>query len=76
MGILVTPVQGDFVARLTGLDLSNPLDEVDFGQVTWGLFPSASHAPSPCPLPRWGRGKWGQTVMPLPPSKLMAVPVM
>jgi alpha-ketoglutarate-dependent 2,4-dichlorophenoxyacetate dioxygenase len=33
MGILVTPVQGDFVARLTGLDLSRPLDEGDFGQV-------------------------------------------
>ena len=33
MGILVTPVQGDFVARLTGLDLSKPLDEGDFGQV-------------------------------------------
>lgn len=33
MGILVTPVQGDFVARLTGLDLSRPLDDGDFGQV-------------------------------------------
>ena len=33
MGILVTPVQGEFVARLTGLDLSKPLDEGDFGQV-------------------------------------------
>jgi len=33
MGILVTPVQGDFVARLTGLDLSKPVDEGDFGQV-------------------------------------------
>ncbi len=33
MGILVTPVQGDFVARLTGVDLSRPLDEGDFGQV-------------------------------------------
>ena len=33
MGILVTSVQGDFVARLTGLDLSSPLDEGDFGQV-------------------------------------------
>jgi alpha-ketoglutarate-dependent 2,4-dichlorophenoxyacetate dioxygenase len=33
MGILVTPVQGDFVAHLTGLDLSRPLDEGDFGQV-------------------------------------------
>jgi alpha-ketoglutarate-dependent 2,4-dichlorophenoxyacetate dioxygenase len=33
MGILVTPVQGDFVARLTGLDLSRPLDSGDFGQV-------------------------------------------
>jgi alpha-ketoglutarate-dependent 2,4-dichlorophenoxyacetate dioxygenase len=33
MGILVTPVQGDFVARVTGLDLSRPLDEGDFGQV-------------------------------------------
>ena len=33
MGILVTPVQGDFVARLTGLDLSKPLDDGDFGQV-------------------------------------------
>jgi alpha-ketoglutarate-dependent 2,4-dichlorophenoxyacetate dioxygenase len=33
MGILVTPVQGDFVARLTGLDLFRPLDEGDFGQV-------------------------------------------
>ncbi len=33
MGILVTPVQGDFVARLTGLDLSKPLDSGDFGQV-------------------------------------------
>jgi len=33
MGILVTPVQGDFVARVTGLDLSNQLDEGDFGQV-------------------------------------------
>ena len=33
MGILVTPIQGDFVARLTGLDLSRPLDEGGFGQV-------------------------------------------
>jgi alpha-ketoglutarate-dependent 2,4-dichlorophenoxyacetate dioxygenase len=33
MGILVTPVQGDFVARLTGLDLSRPLDDGDFGEV-------------------------------------------
>jgi alpha-ketoglutarate-dependent 2,4-dichlorophenoxyacetate dioxygenase len=33
MGILVTPVQGDFVARLTGLDLSKPLDSGDFAQV-------------------------------------------
>ena len=33
MGILVTPVRGDFVARVTGLDLSNQLDEGDFGQV-------------------------------------------
>jgi len=33
MGILATPVQGDFVARVTGLDLSKPLDEGDFGQV-------------------------------------------
>jgi len=33
VGILVTPVQGDFVARVTGLDLSNQLDEGDFGQV-------------------------------------------
>jgi alpha-ketoglutarate-dependent 2,4-dichlorophenoxyacetate dioxygenase len=33
MGILVTPVQGDFVARVTGLDLSDQLDEGDFGQV-------------------------------------------
>jgi alpha-ketoglutarate-dependent 2,4-dichlorophenoxyacetate dioxygenase len=33
MGILVTSVQGDFVARLTGLDLSSPLDAGDFGQV-------------------------------------------
>jgi alpha-ketoglutarate-dependent 2,4-dichlorophenoxyacetate dioxygenase len=33
MGILVTPVQGDFVARLTGLDLSKPLDDGDLGQV-------------------------------------------
>jgi alpha-ketoglutarate-dependent 2,4-dichlorophenoxyacetate dioxygenase len=33
MGILVTPVQGDFVARVTGVDLSRPLDEGDFGQV-------------------------------------------
>ncbi len=33
MGILVTPVQGDFVARLTGLDLSKPLDSGDFDQV-------------------------------------------
>jgi alpha-ketoglutarate-dependent 2,4-dichlorophenoxyacetate dioxygenase len=33
MGILVTPLQGDFVARVTGLDLSNQLDEGDFGQV-------------------------------------------
>jgi len=41
-----------------------------------GPFLSATYAPSPCPLPLWGRGKWGQTVMPLPPSKLMAVPVM
>jgi alpha-ketoglutarate-dependent 2,4-dichlorophenoxyacetate dioxygenase len=33
MGILVTPVPGDFVARVTGLDLSSQLDEGDFGQV-------------------------------------------
>lgn len=33
MGILATPVQGDFVARVTGLDLSRPLDDGDFGQV-------------------------------------------
>jgi alpha-ketoglutarate-dependent 2,4-dichlorophenoxyacetate dioxygenase len=33
MGILATPVQGDFVARVTGLDLSKPLDEGDFGQI-------------------------------------------
>jgi len=33
MGILATPVQGDFVARVTGLDLSSPLDDGDFGQV-------------------------------------------
>jgi len=33
VGILVTPVRGDFVARVTGLDLSNQLDEGDFGQV-------------------------------------------
>jgi hypothetical protein len=30
MGILGTPVQGDFVARVTGLDLSKPLDDGDF----------------------------------------------
>ena len=33
MGILVTPVQKDFVARLTGLDLPKLLDDGDFGQV-------------------------------------------
>lgn len=33
MGILITPVQGDFVARVSGLDLSKPLDDGDFGQV-------------------------------------------
>ena len=27
MGILATPVLGDFVARVTGLDLSKSLDE-------------------------------------------------
>jgi len=30
MGILGAPVQGDFVARVTGLDLSKPLDDGDF----------------------------------------------
>jgi alpha-ketoglutarate-dependent 2,4-dichlorophenoxyacetate dioxygenase len=33
MGILVASVQGDFVARVSGLDLSKPLDEGAFGQV-------------------------------------------
>jgi alpha-ketoglutarate-dependent 2,4-dichlorophenoxyacetate dioxygenase len=33
MGIPTTPVQGDFVARVTGLDLSKWLDDGDFGQV-------------------------------------------
>jgi alpha-ketoglutarate-dependent 2,4-dichlorophenoxyacetate dioxygenase len=33
MGILVAAVQGDFVARVSGLDLSKPLDDGDFGQV-------------------------------------------
>jgi len=33
MGILATPVLGDFVARVTGLDLSKSLDDGDFGQV-------------------------------------------
>ena len=33
MGILVAAVQGDFVARVSGLDLSRPLDDGDFGQV-------------------------------------------
>ena len=32
MGTPVTPVHGDFVARVSGLDLSNPLDDGDFGQ--------------------------------------------
>ena len=33
MGILVASVQGDFVARVSGLDLSKPLDDGDFSQV-------------------------------------------
>ena len=33
MGILVASVRGDFVARVTGLELSKPLDDGDFGQV-------------------------------------------
>jgi len=33
MGILVASVRGDFVARVTGLDLSRPLDDGDFTQV-------------------------------------------
>jgi alpha-ketoglutarate-dependent 2,4-dichlorophenoxyacetate dioxygenase len=33
MGILVASVQGDFVARVSGLDLSKPLDDGAFGQV-------------------------------------------
>ena len=33
MGILVAAVRGDFVARVSGLDLSKPLDDGDFGQV-------------------------------------------
>ncbi len=33
MGILVAPVRGDFVARVSGLDLSRPLDDGAFGQV-------------------------------------------
>src|ERR1700693_1079905 len=33
MGILVASVRGDFVARVSGLDLSKPLDDGDFGQV-------------------------------------------
>ena len=33
MGILVASVRGDFVARVTGLELSKPLDPGDFGQV-------------------------------------------
>ena len=33
MGILVASVRGDFVARVTGLDLSRPLDDGDFGEV-------------------------------------------
>jgi len=37
MGILATPVQGDFVARVSGLDLSSPLDDGDFGQVQEAL---------------------------------------
>ena len=32
MGILVASVQGDFVARVSGLDLSKPLDDGP----TWG----------------------------------------
>jgi hypothetical protein len=33
MGILATPAQEDFVARVIGLDLSKPPDDGDFGQV-------------------------------------------
>ena len=33
MEILVASVRGDFVARVSGLDLSKPLDDGDFGQV-------------------------------------------
>ena len=33
MGILVASDHGDFVARVSGLDLSKPLDDGDFGQV-------------------------------------------
>ena len=33
MGILVASVRGDFVARVTGLDLSKRLDDGAFGQV-------------------------------------------
>ncbi|HEV2056497.1 MAG TPA: TauD/TfdA family dioxygenase [Methylomirabilota bacterium] len=33
MGILVASVRGDFVAKVSGLDLSKPLDDGDFGQV-------------------------------------------
>jgi alpha-ketoglutarate-dependent 2,4-dichlorophenoxyacetate dioxygenase len=33
MGILAASIRGDFVARVTGLDLSRPLDDGDFGQV-------------------------------------------
>lgn len=33
MGILISPVRGNFVARLSGLDLGKPLDLGDFAQV-------------------------------------------
>jgi len=33
MGVLVASVRGDFVARVSGLDLSKPLDDGAFGQV-------------------------------------------
>ncbi|HEX9418775.1 MAG TPA: TauD/TfdA family dioxygenase, partial [Methylomirabilota bacterium] len=33
MGILVASVRGDFVARVSGLDLSKPLDDGAFAQV-------------------------------------------
>jgi alpha-ketoglutarate-dependent 2,4-dichlorophenoxyacetate dioxygenase len=33
MGVLVASVRGDFVARISGLDLSTPLDDDGFGQV-------------------------------------------